>query len=400
MPVYLRPCSRCESTKNRENRADRKGRKKCPDCYYQAVAPPSIGRRSLGTFRTKDEADAALRRALADHERGINLAPRQTTVAQIAERFFNATKPDLAPATFARYEELWKLHIEPTLGAMLTANIKPAHVAELYAKLRTEPIIYRQQPKSAGGKEPERTGKPLSANSVLRIHRFLHRVLGWAERMNLIARNVVRSVEAPKATASPARPLSPAQVVQLLKAAEDTRLHAFFVTAAMTGMRRGELGALTWDAVDLEKGEAIVRQAIGEDRRGSTFVKSTKSGRERIVPLNSRAVTALRAHRNEQAWEKRISRGAYDDRDLVFADELGGVLDLDMVSKNFAKLAHLDRRQGAGNLAPFAASLCRDDGTHRWRGRAHRLLAARPCVTVDHPERLWPRDGRSEGARG
>ncbi len=157
--------------------------------------------------------------------------------------------------------------------------------------------------------------------------------------MNLISRNVVRSVEAPKATASPARPLSPAQVVLLLKAAEETRLH-FFVTAAMTGMRRGELGALTWDALDLEKGKAIVRQAIGEDRRGGTFVKSTKSGRERIVPLKPRAVTALRAHRNSQAWDKRISRGAYDDRGLVFADELGGVLDLDMVSKTFAKLAH------------------------------------------------------------
>ena len=136
-----------------------------------------------------------MRRALTDHERGIDLAPRQTTVAQTAERFFKATKADLAPATFARYEELWKLHIEPTRGAMLTANLKPAHVAELYAKLRTEPIVYRQalRRKLADAKERERTGKPLSANSVLRIHRFLHRMLGWAERMNLVARNVTRA---------------------------------------------------------------------------------------------------------------------------------------------------------------------------------------------------------------
>ncbi len=57
------------------------------------------------------------------------------------------------------------------------------------------------------------------------------------------------------------------------------------------------------------------------------------------MPLNSRAVAALRAHRSAQAWEKRISRGAYDDQGLVFADELGGVLDLDMVSMSFAKAA-------------------------------------------------------------
>ena len=55
----------------------------------------------------------------------------------------------------------------------------------------------------------------------------------------------------------------------------------------MTGMRRGEIGALTWDAIDLEAGKATVRQAIGrQDRKGGSFLKSTKSGRERIVPLN------------------------------------------------------------------------------------------------------------------
>jgi integrase len=348
----------------------RNGRKKCPDCYYQAVAPPSIGRRSLGTFRTKDEADAALRRALTDHERGIELAPRKTTVAQIAERFFKTTKPDLAPATFARYDELWTLHIEPTVGRMLAANVRPAHIAELYAKLRTEPITYRQRSRlKTGEKERKRVGKPLSANSVLRIHRFLHRFFGWARGMNLVARNVIDDVpkeHRPKPTKSPARPLSPAQVVQLLKAAEETRLQGFFVTAAMTGMRRGEFGALTWDAVDLEKGEAIVRQAIGEDRRGGTFVKSTKSGCERIVPLNSQAITALHALSQragvgeaDQSRRLRRPRPRVRRRARRCSGPRHGQQDL-------REAGAVDRRQGAGNFAPFAASRCRDHGTHRW----------------------------------
>ena len=122
MPVYLRPCLKCKSTKSRENRTDRKGRKKCPVCWYQAIAPPSLGRRWLGAFKTKEEADAAMRRALTDHERGIDLAPRETTVAQIAERFFKATTADLAPATSARSRKLWEIHIAPTLGSMLIAK--------------------------------------------------------------------------------------------------------------------------------------------------------------------------------------------------------------------------------------------------------------------------------------
>ena len=48
---------------------------------------------------------------------------------------------------------------------------------------------------------------------------------------------------------------------------------------------------------------------------------------------------------------------------LAFADELGAVLDLDMVSKSFAKAgARLDRGQVAGRLTALTPALCRYDG--------------------------------------
>ncbi|HLY00901.1 MAG TPA: tyrosine-type recombinase/integrase [Candidatus Cybelea sp.] len=329
-----------------------------------------------------------MRRALTDHERGIDLAPRGTTVSQIAERFFKAAKPDLALATSARYEELRNLHIAPALGAMACTDVKPAHVAELYAKLRMSEVVYRyaSRAKGAEGKECERKGKPLSANSVMRIHRFLHRLFGWAERMNLTARNVIRSVEAPKATASPARALDADQVVRILKAAEGYRLHAFFVVAAMTGMRRGEIGALKWDALDLDAGKAIVRQAIGEDRKGGSFLKSTKSGRERVVPLNAAALAAVRAQRAQQAQDKLLSRSLYADCGFVFADQLGGMLDPDSVSKAFSKLATLAGVKAKGislhSLRHAAATLALQSGTDV-RTLAALLGHASPSTTLN-----------------
>jgi integrase len=168
-------------------------------------------------------------------------------------------------------------------------------------------------------------------------------MLGWAERKEIVVRNVARKEMeiAPKAAPSPVRALTADQVAAFLVAAERSEHYAFFVLAVATGMRRGEIGALTWDAIDKERDTAVVRQAVGEDRKGHTFIKSTKSGKERVVPLSRLAIEALRHHRALQREEKMRNRDRYDDQDLVFADEFGGVIDLDAMSKSFATLARL-----------------------------------------------------------
>ncbi|MGA8098713.1 MAG: site-specific integrase [Candidatus Cybelea sp.] len=232
------------------------------------------------------------------------------------------------------------MHVAPTLGGLPVASLKPAHLAELSTGLRTERVRYRRKPKSVEAAEENfRMGPPLGPNTVLRVHRFLHRLLGWAERMNLVVRNAARSVDAPKASPSPARALTAEQVAVLLSAADGARFYPFFAVAIATGMRRGEIGALTWDDVDLDNETVVVRQAVGQDRSGHSFVKSTKTGRERVVPLNGLAISALKTQRASQAAEKLLKRKEYEDHGLVFADDLGRLLDLDAISKTFAALA-------------------------------------------------------------
>lgn len=153
-------------------------------------------RKKLGTFTTRKEAERAERQALEARERGIDLDPAKVTLSELAERFFKAAGPDLVPATIARYEEHWRMHIAPSLGGVSVARLKAAHLAELYAKLRSEKIRYAKG-------EKVRFGRPLGANSVLRIHRLLHRIFGWAETLGLVQHNVARLVQAPKAAPSP-----------------------------------------------------------------------------------------------------------------------------------------------------------------------------------------------------
>lgn len=59
------------------------------------------------------------------------------------------------------------------------------------------------------------------------------------------------------------------------------------------------------------------------------------------MPLSDVATEALRRQRAVQEAEKLAARdGTYNDRGFVFADNAGGLLDLDGVSKSFSAILH------------------------------------------------------------
>lgn len=289
-------------------------------------------RRSLGTFATKKEAEAAERRALAERDRGAFVdVSRGTTLGEVVDRFLADAKTRLTPNTAHRYAELWRVHAAPSLGAVPIAKLQPVHLQELYSNL---------------ARKTNGRGGNLSARSVHHVHRFLHRVLSWAERLGLVWSNVARRVEPPRPNPSPVRALTPNEAATILAETEGSRHHPFFVVALATGMRRGELAALEWSAVDLERRTAIVRQSIGTDRQGGFFVKTTKTGRERIVPLSEAAAKALRSVHVRQTGEKLAAR-VYTDHGLVFADKHGNPIKLDAPTKSFVAAA---RRHGIAGV--------------------------------------------------
>jgi len=76
------------------------------------------------------------------------------------------------------------------------------------------------------------------------------------------------------------RILTPEEESRLLAEASDT-LRPLVLLALDTGMRSGEILGLTWDRVDLRRGEILLTQ--------------TKNGRYRRLPLTDRALEILRA---------------------------------------------------------------------------------------------------------
>jgi integrase len=101
-------------------------------------------------------------------------------------------------------------------------------------------------------------------------------------------------------------------------------MFALWRVAATTGMRRGELAAVTWRALDLDGARLTVAQQLVPTRGGASFGAPKSSRSRRTVALDADTVTALRQHRAAQLVERALAGDAYADNDLVFADALGG----------------------------------------------------------------------------
>jgi integrase len=116
---------------------------------------------------------------------------------------------------------------------------------------------------------------------------------------------------------------------------DQARLAALFVLAITLGLRPGELRALRWDHVDLDKSIVYVWRATRRD--GDT--KTEKSRRSLVLP--KRAVQALGAHKKRQAAERLAAGETWQDHGLVFCHEDGRAHSRDALNWRFAKVTKL-----------------------------------------------------------
>lgn len=148
--------------------------------------------------------------------------------------------------------------------------------------------------------------------------------------MQILARNPIEAVhdDAPARAVAKVDPFSDTEIGALLEAARGTRWDTAIMLALATGARRGELAALRWDDVRLEKvdgverGTATIRASFCESSAG-VALKSTKSGKERSVPLSSLAIEALQMQRFRAAEDAFKAEEGYVDRGFVFSDAFG-----------------------------------------------------------------------------
>jgi integrase len=231
-------------------------------------------------------------------------------------------------------------HLLPVFGKMALGSITSHHVAEFRAAMVAEADRLREAIRAAGGRrDHDGLRHPRSNATINYALLMLRMIFRHAVKHDDLTKNPTLTVpRLPKGRngEDAMRCLSLGEVHRLLEHADD--LAPLLHTAVATGLRRGELFALTWDDVDLDARVLHVRRAVGRHRTAQGYRLVTdqpKGKRSRRVELTPDLAERLRT------LPSRFAGG------LVFPHLGGNVFELDRVNRRFGRVL---RRAGLRNV--------------------------------------------------
>lgn len=266
---------------------------------------------------TRDRA----KELLADLLEDVAPLARSTTVGAYLQRWLtDVAARQVRPATLRGYRDVVDLHLTPAIGAIPLRDL-------------TALDVERALRRAADGE------RHLAPKSVRNVHAVLRRALVYAERDELVARNVARLVEVPRVPVREAAALTAGQAIRLLGALAGDRLEALY-RVALLGLRQGEILGLAWKELDLERAELRIRHALARQDHKYVLVQLKTPRSRRTVPLPTSTLLALREHRRRQV-EERLAAGVTTEEGLVFVSRSGRPLSGSWLSHDFTRRLEL-----------------------------------------------------------
>jgi integrase len=308
-------------------------------------------------FVNRRGAEAWLSDVLAQAHAGTlpGLIKTGTTFSVASSEWLRYCVEDRAckPSTMVDYRHTVSRVLVPIFGPLLLEDISPPAIEAWRASLTTSARTRNKQLNILNGifrRAQRRFG--LQRNPVLEIERMRE-----PRQVNLDV-------------------FSPEEVMALVRAAESEQDAAIYLTAAFTGLRRGELIALRWRDIDFSGCVLRVRASYA-----AGALTTPKSGKLRSVPMAPQVASTL----------ARLGHTASDDS-LVFPGDHGGYLDGSALRRRYKlaleraglrSLRFHDLRHTFGTRAISKADILR---VKEWMGHADVATTMRCLHYVPRPE--------------
>lgn len=255
------------------------------DGLYSARFVDRAGKRHEKYFQTLPESRNWIEDAkYADKHDDVFVAT-DTTVDEWFEFWIENIVGDLAPNTLRNYRERYVRNIQPVIGKMLIANVKPMHCKKVFIQMDAD-----------------------YAGSTIRQAYITMGTMFKAAKMNdLIAKHPMDGVRftKPVRAVDDIRYLTREEQRLFLETARRSHNYNQYALILETGLRTGEMIGLTWDAIDFERRTLTVNKTLEFRHAQKVWRASPPKTQQsyRTIPLTDKAYDILK-----EVWDSRSGR--------------------------------------------------------------------------------------------
>ena len=246
------------------------------DGLYHARFVDKAGKRHEKYFQTIPEARNWIEQAkYADAHEDVFVAT-DTTVDQWFDFWIENIVGDLAPNTLRNYRERYVHNIQPVMGKMMIANVKPMHCKKVFIQMDAD-----------------------YAGSTIRQAYITMGTMFKAAKMNdLITKHPMDGVRftKPVRAVDDIKCLTTDEQQKFMEAAKRSHNYAQYALILETGLRTGEVIGLTWDAIDWKARTLTVNKTLEFRHKQKVWRAGPPKTQQsyRTIPLTSHAYDILK----------------------------------------------------------------------------------------------------------
>ena len=237
--------------------------------------------------KTQAEVKAKLKKAIeASQSLDVARADEYTVGSWLKLWYELYSKPNIREATQERYWNHIRYHIIPEIGSIKLSKLTGRQVQKMYNDVRDHGRVKK-------GPNDKRSSS-LTASYIKSLHRMLHMALERAVKEQLILRNPCDDVILPREEKKEMKILKPENIGAYLAEAEKRGVLPMFFLELCSGLRKGELIALLWADLDVERQTISVSKQAVRVKGGGVKVTTPKTATSiRIESIPKEAVDLL-----------------------------------------------------------------------------------------------------------
>lgn len=279
---------------------------------------PITGKRErhYETFKgTKKQMEARLRKFIEEVENGGVVTTSSMKLCDWLNQWTTQFLPNVQQSTKDSYIECINNRINPYLGSFPLKVLNASTIQSWINTLNTT----------------------LSVKTIHNVYNILNPALKKAVKLRMIPYNPCEAVELPKREKYQAEVYDDEDIGKVLELAKGTDMYLIILLELTVGLRRGELGALTWDDVDF-KNKVITINKSTYEKYGKKITKKPKTyAGNREISIGDQVVEELKHYRKEYLLNKMKYGAGFKDENKVICKEDGSSYHLDTLSQKWKK---------------------------------------------------------------